>query len=206
MEKIMRKLNMIILALLLITLTNCKKDDDTQPITKQDTKVEQPTPRENIGQLISVNNVNINATTACDFTFDLKGETYSFYEYTKGKNVLFNIWGTWCPPCRKEIPDLVEISKEKQAEWLIIGLALEKASTLDAQKKQLANYMNIQNIEYLNIVGQMELVQQVLMNYGGIEGVPTTFYINKDHKIVDKNVGGLPKPAFLQKMEAVENK
>ena len=52
----------------------------------------------------------VNATMAPDFTLaDLEGNWVSMNQF-KGKVVLLNFWGTWCGPCRREIPDFVKLS------------------------------------------------------------------------------------------------
>src|SRR5688572_27362432 len=48
---------------------------------------------------------------ATDFAWKADGKTVSFSEFTKGKVTFLNFWATWCPPCRREIPDIIEISK-----------------------------------------------------------------------------------------------
>ena len=66
-----------------------------------------------------------NAILAPDFTLaDLKGEKVSLSDL-KGKVVLLNFWGTWCGPCKREIPDFVSLSKKHKKNGLeIIGVTL----------------------------------------------------------------------------------
>src|SRR4051812_46970005 len=42
---------------------------------------------------------------------DLEGNVHHLSEY-KGKVIVLNFWATWCPPCKKEIPDFIEMSKQ----------------------------------------------------------------------------------------------
>jgi thiol-disulfide isomerase/thioredoxin len=63
---------------------------------------------------------------APDFSIqDLQGNTLDLASY-KGKVLVVNFWATWCPPCRKEIPDFVEAYKELKGEGLeILGLSVD---------------------------------------------------------------------------------
>ncbi len=64
---------------------------------------------------------------APDFSIrDLQGNTLTLADY-KGKVLVINFWATWCPPCRKEIPDFVEAYKELQDRGLeILGLSVDR--------------------------------------------------------------------------------
>jgi len=63
---------------------------------------------------------------AHNFTWKDGSKTVSFADYTKGKVVLLNFWGTWCGPCRMEIPDIIGVSKDlKDKDFVVIGIPLE---------------------------------------------------------------------------------
>lgn len=134
-----------------------------------------------------------------DFTWNDNGTKVSFAEYSKDKVVLLNFWGTWCPPCRKEIPDLIALSKElKGKSFVIVGIALERNpnGAVNAVKEFAAK----NGIEYINICDLQRKLDQA---YGGIQAVPTTFIIDKKGNISETIVGGRDKDTFLQSVNRV---
>jgi len=138
------------------------------------------------------------AGKAVDFSWKDKDAMVQFSEFSKGKVVFLNFWGTWCPPCRKEIPDIIELSKElNKDEFMVIGIALERnpENALTA----VANYMKSQGIPYMNVIGNAEIVGA----YGGVQAVPTTIIIDKNGNIAERIVGMRDKAGFMTSINKV---
>jgi thiol-disulfide isomerase/thioredoxin len=111
----------------------------------------------------------------------------------KGKVVLVNFWATWCGPCRAEIPDFIEAYKANKGKGLeIVGIALDEDGWDKVLPFQSKNQMN-----YPVVLGSPELAQQ----YGGIEAIPTSFFIDKKGIIIDHVVGMLSKSALENKLK-----
>jgi len=90
------------------------------------------------------NEEKIEAVPAPDFSVkDLQGNTLNLAAY-KGKVLVINFWATWCPPCRREIPDLIAAYKELKDEGLeILGLSVDETTgpaLLDWTRKMGMNY------------------------------------------------------------------
>jgi len=84
------------------------------------------------------------AVPAPDFSIkDLQGRVLSLADF-KGKVLVINFWATWCPPCRREIPDFIAAYKELQGEGLeIVGVSVDElglAELSDWAKKMGINY------------------------------------------------------------------
>jgi len=84
------------------------------------------------------------AVPAPDFSVqDLGGNALTLASF-KGKVLVINFWATWCPPCRREIPDFIAAYKELKAEGLeILGFSVDEATgpaLLEWVKKQGINY------------------------------------------------------------------
>jgi peroxiredoxin len=109
-----------------------------------------------------------------DFTLtDLQGRKWTL-EDLKGKVVIVNFWATWCPPCRKEIPDLEKLYQEFNGKGLVIlGVADDDVSKL----KQFA--------------AEQKMTYPILPDPGRkahsafrIEGIPATMIYDREGKLV----------------------
>jgi thiol-disulfide isomerase/thioredoxin len=123
---------------------------------------------------------------AVDSTFifttnDLKGVSRNSNEWIGKQPVVINFWGTWCPPCRLEIPELVKLYpeyKEKGVE--IIGLAVPRREQVtDIDKYASQNGM----------AWQMLLANQEIAIKFKVQSVPTTIFIDKNGKEIERFVG-----------------
>lgn len=132
------------------------------------------------------------AGKAPDFTFKDGTKSTSFAELTAGKVVVLNFWTTWCGPCRREIPDLVELHKEMASKGvMVIGVSLDQADNRIALVKAFAERSKI---PYYNFVDNTEF--KLAEAYGGIQSVPTTFIIDRKGNVVQRLVGAMSKSAF----------
>lgn len=126
---------------------------------------------------------NVQGAVAPDFALtDIKsGRTVRLSEF-KGKAVVLNFWATWCGPCKVEIPSFVDLQKQYGPQGLaVIGIAID-----DAGREAVAKFADKMGVNYLVLEGD----EKVANAYGGIQSLPTTFYLGRDGKVV-KRVFGL---------------
>ncbi len=106
---------------------------------------------------------------APDLTFvDLDGKTHKLSEYA-GKDVLVLFWATWCPPCRAEIPDLIELRKQKSNEELAI-IAIS-----DENSDKLKRFAAANKLTYT----VASLTVAPAKPFSDTRALPTSFYIDK---------------------------
>ena len=117
---------------------------------------------------------------APDFTLqDLDGKPVKLSDF-RGKAVLLNFWATFCGPCKVEMPWLVELQKQYGPQGLeIVGVALD-----DSGKDTIQKYAKDMGVNYTILQGQ----DSVGDAYGAV-GLPATFYIDRNGKIVDSALG-----------------
>lgn len=150
----------------------------------------------NVAMVASVQATGAGGTP--DFSWnDQSGATVLFSEISRGKPVLLNFWATWCGPCVKEMPDLVELSKEYEAKGaLVIGISLDKDSDV---LNVVTEFAKDKKVTYPLIIDNGELEKA----FGGIRAIPTTFYIDKNGTIVEKLIGMQSKARFAQGLDAL---
>ena len=118
---------------------------------------------------------------APDFSLaSLDGKTLKLSDF-RGKAVLLNFWATWCEPCKVEMPWFVDLQKKYGPEGLqVLGVAMD-----DASPKEIADFAQKMGVNYPIVVGKEAVGDQ----YGGIPYLPSTFYIDRDGKVVDRVYG-----------------
>ena len=129
-----------------------------------------------------------------NFTWKENGKEMNLIDEVKGKVTFLNFWGTWCPPCRAEIPYFVDLlSTYSSSGFQVIGIALERDP--NKANELVSNFVEKQKMNYRNFPSR-EYAEEFAKVYGNIQYVPTTFVIGKDGKIVEKIVGGRTKQDF----------
>ena len=126
---------------------------------------------------------------APDFALtDLNGTELSLSDY-EGKVLFLNFWAIWCPPCRAEIPDFVEMYNEYKDKGLeILGISLDR-SGVDQVHKFVEKY----KMNYPVAMATNEL----LRGYPPPQYIPTTLVIDGMGKIRYKKVGLMSKQEMI---------
>jgi thiol-disulfide isomerase/thioredoxin len=113
---------------------------------------------------------------------DEKGNNFSFASL-KGKYVLIDFWASWCVPCRRSFPHMREVYKQyKNDQFEIYSISIDKDK--EAWLKAVEQEKN----PWLQALDTKNLSQKGF----AITGVPTTFLIDPQGKILMKEVGFSP--------------
>ncbi len=138
-----------------------------------------------------------SATLAVDFSFtDLEGKSSKLSDY-KGKWVLVNFWATWCPPCRKEIPDLSDFHLESD-DAVVIGVNYEPGITDEKLKKFIALYLVSYPITKVN--------DDIIKVLGEPRGLPTSILIDPQGNITKRLTGMLTQRRLNKIISQFESK
>jgi peroxiredoxin len=123
-----------------------------------------------------------------DFTLtDLQGKTWTLKEL-KGKVVLVNFWATWCPPCRKEMPDLNTLYQRfKDQGFVILAISDEEA---DKVKPFIAE----RNISYPAMLDPGRKVNELFQ----VQGIPKSFVYDREGKLVAQSIDMRTQKQFLE--------
>lgn len=139
-----------------------------------------------------------NSAKAPDFNLkDQYGVVHSLESY-KGKVIFLNFWATWCPPCKKEMPDIENIYKEygkNKKDVVILGVNSEKI-------KDVKKFLSEKNYSFPTVIDENS---EVMRKYF-IQAFPTSFVIDKEGNVYGYVMGGLTGEQIKQVIEEVLKK
>jgi thiol-disulfide isomerase/thioredoxin len=125
---------------------------------------------------------------------DLAGNEVKLSDYA-GKVVVLDLWATWCPPCRQEIPFLVELFEQNKDDGLVVvGVGLD-----DGGADVLRPFVQQQGVTYTILVGNRQVGQTYQL-----QGIPTTFILDRSGRIAEKHLGFSPADADVIRAEVAE--
>jgi peroxiredoxin len=123
-----------------------------------------------------------------DFTLtDLQGKTWTLKEL-KGKVVLVNFWATWCPPCRKEMPDLNTLYQRFKDQGFVI-LAIS-----DEEGDKVKPFIAERNISYPVMLDPGRKVNELFQ----VQGIPKSFVYDREGKLVAQSIDMRTQKQFLE--------
>ena len=122
----------------------------------------------------------------------LEGKNVKLSDF-RGKAVLLNFWATYCGPCKIEMPWFVELQKQYGPQgFQIVGVAMDDASTED-----IAKFAKEMAVNYPILLGK----ESVGQSYGGVGVLPTTFFVDRDGKITDREFGLQSRSVFVDNIK-----
>lgn len=113
-----------------------------------------------------------------DFTLtDLQNKRWHLKDL-QGKIVLVNFWATWCPPCRKEMPDLEALYEKYKGQGLLV-LAIS-----DEEGAKVIPFIAERKITYPVLLDHGRKVNELYR----VEGIPKTFVYDREGKLVAQSI------------------
>ena len=117
-----------------------------------------------------------------------------------GEVLLVNFWATWCAPCRKEIPDLVDLQEELGPAGLtVIGVSLDQQGE-EAVTPFLDTYTGDEAVNYPIVLDPQGEVEQA---FGGVYGLPMTYVVGPDGRVHHRVLGLFPVDDMRPKLTAL---
>ena len=195
----------IIISCLLLSVGCGQKNENKNAAVEQSKNVSEKVAKNNNPQKPTASpNRPPGSIPAPDFTLaTTTGELVSMSEL-RGKVILLNFWGTWCGPCRTELPDFVKLHNKYKKDGLeIVGITIRRGESIE----DVAKFQEQWGLNYLllNDINGNE-VSEVTMAYSRaigqmINGIPTTLIIDREGFIVNGFVGPRKEQVLFNAIE-----
>ncbi len=112
----------------------------------------------------------------------------------RGKPVFVNFWGTWCPPCRQEMPEMQKVYNKYQGQAAMLGVSMGPRDTLEAVKSFVDSYKYTWTFLQDNDFAVATAYQAY--------SIPTSYFIDKDGVIRAVHIGAMDEAVmegYMQK-------
>lgn len=125
--------------------------------------------------------------------YDIDGKLHQADEWIGKQPVILNFWGTWCGPCRREIPELIRLYAEYKNKGVeIISIAIRDTPT------KVRIFTQQQGMNWIMLMDNRKISYDFR-----ITGVPTSIFINSKGEVIHKFVGPRSYDVFKKAFEAI---
>lgn len=119
-------------------------------------------------------------------TVDLEGNAVDNSLFAESDITVINFWGTYCPPCIREMPDLAKWSDEMPDNVRIIGIVIDVDSTDSEEYSKAVDIVSDAGVKYTNLL----VCQDMAGIFKELVGVPTTYFVDSEGKILCEPITG----------------
>jgi len=134
---------------------------------------------------------------APDFTLQTAdGKTYTL-SALRGQAVLVNVWATWCPPCRAEMPSIEKMYQEYKEQGLVV---LAVNATYEDEPLAIVPFVEEHNLTFPILLDEQGSVSSLYQ----VRALPSSFFIDREGMIKEVVIGGPMSEALLRtRMEEI---
>lgn len=195
MQKILRVAALVsAVAVLSVLAAGCSGGQEETPQADASQAETAPATEANVGAGASGIGTAVGQTPPPFTLPDLDGNSVSLSDF-EGNVVVIDLWATWCPPCKKEIPFLVSLYEEfKDRGLVIVGIGLDRGGA-----SVLQPFVTDNGVTYDVLVGN----ENVSRDYG-VSGIPMTLMVGRDGLVASKDVGFAPSMEAEMRARVVE--
>ncbi|RKX24855.1 MAG: hypothetical protein DRP45_07260 [Candidatus Zixiibacteriota bacterium] len=188
-------LSILATIILFIACTTSESDDQSLTTRTQGTTTAQETTQPQSASAQTTTSTAVGGPTGV-IAYDIAGKQHQMSEWLGKQPLVVNFWGTWCPPCRREIPDLVRLYNEYRSRGVeMIGLAVKDSPS------KVRNYASSNGMEWVMLMGD----QSHIGPFGLKGSVPTTIFYDRNGNEVERFVGSRPYDVFKEAFEKIAN-
>jgi len=124
---------------------------------------------------------------------DLQGREQHSGQWS-GKLLVLNFWATWCPPCRKEIPDFIALQNELGGKGLqFVGIAIDQAD-------KVKEFAAAQGINYPTLIGDERSIELSRQLGNRFQGLPFTAIFDRQNQVIHTQAGQLHTETIREKL------
>lgn len=120
-------------------------------------------------------------------TLSKENELFKFKEL-QNKIVLVNFFATWCPPCKAEIPHLIDLKNKYMDKFETVAINM---GNKDGSIPNIESFIEEYKINYPVITNEKN--KKIAELFGGVKAIPTMFMLDTNGKIIQKYVGIVPQ-------------
>ena len=185
-----------LVSLFALNFINIESDFDTYDVLSQRFQKENPNSphaKSLIGRVARIKGVMVGSAAPEISLSDTTGNAVALSSL-RGKYVLVDFWASWCGPCRAENPNVVRMyNKYKDKGFTIYGVSLDRT------KAEWQRAIRNDNLPWTH-VSDLKFWQSAAAQQYGVQAIPQTFLLDKEGKIIAKNLRG---DALEQKLEEI---
>lgn len=178
---------------------NSEKEEIVLPESGQESEPSSDSGNQEVIQPVTGTPVGITpGDQAPDFELEmLNGETAKLSDF-KGKRILLNLWASWCPPCREEMPDIQDLhTTYKDDNFMVIGV------NLTTSEKSIQNVKDFVEDYELTFPIFMDVNNEVGEAYQAIS-IPTSVFIDSEGIVQKRVIGSMSRGIIEENIKKLE--